>query len=444
MLGLVVHGVLREVTLYAAPLAELGAPTTVAWRKVVDIADAVTDFDLCGDTLYLMSHQDAPRFKVLAVSLPAPDLAHASVLVPPSDAVIQQIRVAGDSLLLHDLDGGIARLRRVQRSGGQPELVALPFDGTILEWTNEAAHAEVLLSMTSWTVSPRVYRYDATMNTLEDTGWLPPSPVDFSSVEAYQVRAPSRDGTLIPLSIIHRRGLQRDGTNPTLVIGYGSYGISLNPSFMPTMQAWYERGGILAIAHIRGGGEYGEDWYRAGQKLNKQNTIDDFIACADYLIAQGYTRPERLAGEGTSAGGIPSGGALVQRPDLWAVMVIRVGVTNALRVELSENGPPNVPEFGSVRTEEGFRGLLIMDAYSKVTDGVPYPAVLLTTGLNDPRVVVWQATKMAAHLQAATSSGKPVLLRVESAGGHGMGSTKRQNEEELADKLAFLLDQFGM
>ncbi len=207
------------------------------------------------------------------------------------------------------------------------------------------------------------------------------------------------------------------------------------------MLAWYERGGVYAIAHIRGGGEYGEEWHLAGKKLNKQNTIDDFITCAEYLIAQKYTRPEKLAGEGTSAGGIPSGGSLVKRPDLWSVMVIRVGVTNSLRSEVSENGPPNVPEFGSVSTEEGFKGLLIVDSYHKVQDGTSYPAVLLTAGLNDPRVVLWQATKMTARLQEATSGDKPILLRVEAQGGHGMGSTKQQLEAELADKLAFLLQQ---
>jgi prolyl oligopeptidase len=235
--------------------------------------------------------------------------------------------------------------------------------------------------------------------------------------------------------------LELTGNNPTLLTGYGSYGLTINPAFSPAMLAWYERGGIYAVAHIRGGGEYGEEWHLAGKKLKKQNTIDDFIACAEYLIAQKYTRPERLAGEGTSAGGIPSGGSLVKRPDLWSVMVIRVGVTNTLRSEASENGPPNVPEFGSVSTEEGFKGLMIVDSYHKVKDGTNYPAVLLTTGLNDPRVVVWQATKMAARLQEATSTGKPILLRVEEQGGHGMGSTKQQVEAELADKLAFLLQQ---
>jgi prolyl oligopeptidase len=258
------------------------------------------------------------------------------------------------------------------------------------------------------------------------------------------VHVPAKDGTLIPLSIIHKRGLKLDGNNPTLLTGYGSYGLPYPCAFSANMFSWYERGGVYAVAHIRGGGEYGKEWHLAGQMLNKHNTIEDFVACAEYLVEHGYTRPERLAGEGTSGGGIPSGGALVRRPDLWAVMVMRVAVTNTLRFELTENGPPNIQEFGSVTTEDGFKGLLITDSYTRVQDGVKYPAVLLTTGLNDPRVVTWQATKMAARLQAATTSGKPILLRVEFQAGHGLGSTRQQVNEEFADRLAFLLEQMGV
>jgi prolyl oligopeptidase len=443
--GIVAHGVLSELTLYIAPCAALhGDPATIPWVKVADVDDAVTSGDLAGDTIYLLTHKDAPRYKVVATSASAPDLRHAQLIVPHSTSVIQDMRVVGDALLTRDLDGGIGRIRRFRRDGGEPEMVRLPFDGTISELACEPGASQVLLPMTSWTVSPRVYRYDSRAGMLNDTDWLPPSPIDFDDIEAHEVHAPGKDGTPIPLSIIHRKGLKRDGSNPTLLMGYGSYGISITPFFWQQMRAWYERGGVLAVAHIRGGGEYGKEWHEAGRKLTKQNTIDDFIACGEYLIAEGYTRPERLAGTGTSAGGIPSGGALVQRPDLWAAMIIRVGVTNMLRFEQSENGPPNVPEFGSVTTEAGFGGLQIMDAYGKVRHGVPYPAVMLTTGLNDPRVVAWQATKTAARLMAATSSDKPVLLRAEFQGGHGMGATRSQEDAELADMLAFLLNQFGI
>jgi prolyl oligopeptidase len=273
---------------------------------------------------------------------------------------------------------------------------------------------------------------------------LAPPAVDFSAIVAHELHAPAADGTMIPLSIIHREGLQRDGANPTLLLVYGSYGMVLSPAFLPELLAWYERGGVLAVAHVRGGGEYGRAWHEAGRLLNKERTIGDFIACAEFLIDQGYTRPGRLAGMGGSAGGIPTGGALVRRPDLWAAMIMQVAATNPLRLEFSENGPVNVPEFGSVTTAEGLRALQIIDSYGRVQDGVAYPAVLLTAGLNDSRIPVWQATKMAARLQAATSSGKPVLLRLDREAGHGMGSTKRQQDAELADCLAFALGQMGV
>lgn len=444
MIGIVMHGDQRELTLYAAPRGGLADPASCPWTKIADVEDAVTGLELAGDTVYLLSHRDAPRYRVLALDLPHAPGARPREVVPEGRAVIQDVTVAGDTLLTLDLDGGISRLRRVARGGGEPEQMPLPFEGSIVEWTGDPDSTQVLLQLTSWTVSPRVYRYDATTGALADTGWRAPSPIDFSQVEAHEVFAPARDGTPIPLSIVHRKGLKLDGSNPTLLTGYGSYGITIPPAFRPEMLAWYERGGVWAIAHMRGGGEYGDAWHQAGRKLNKENTIGDFIACAEYLIAQGYTRADRLAGQGGSAGGIPSGGALVRRPDLWAAMVMNVPLTNALRFEWTENGPPNVLELGSSTTEEGFRGLLIIDSYLRVRDGVAYPAVLLTTGANDPRVEVWMAMKMAARLQAATSSGKPVLLRVEFQGGHGIGSTRRQLDVERAETLAFLLWQFGI
>jgi prolyl oligopeptidase len=441
MIGMVIHGVRNEITLYAAPRSMLTEPTTCPWTKIADTEDDVSDFAFVDDTIYLKTHKDALRYKIIATSLKAPDVVGAVTVIPESKVVIQGLFVARDYLLTQDLDGGITQMRRISRHGGPLEEIELPFAGSITGIASTPSSPTALLQLTAWTVSPRIYLYDSAENTLQDSGWLKPSPVDFSEIETHEVQVLAKDGVLIPLSIIHKKGLELTGNNPTLLTGYGSYGLTINPAFSPAMLAWYERGGIYAVAHIRGGGEYGEEWHLAGKKLKKQNTIDDFIACAEYLIAQKYTRPERLAGEGTSAGGIPSGGSLVKRPDLWSVMVIRVGVTNTLRSEASENGPPNVPEFGSVSTEEGFKGLMIVDSYHKVKDGTNYPAVLLTTGLNDPRVVVWQATKMAARLQEATSTGKPILLRVEEQGGHGMGSTKQQVEAELADKLAFLLQQ---
>lgn len=438
------HGDRLEVTLYAAPIDGLSDPATCPWQKIADIEDEVAEHALAGDTIYLRTHHDAPRFKVIAVTLNQPDLTHAKVMIPESEAVITQILAVGNALLTLDRLGGITQMRSVNRETGAISSVALPFAGFIGDWTPDDRRGEVFFALESRIISPRIYRYKVDSEQVADTGWLAPWPIDFSEIEEHEVLAPAHDGTPIPLSIIHRKGLKRDGNNPTILTGYGSYGISLDPFFRPERMAWYERGGIIAIGHIRGGGEYGEDWHKAGRFLNKQNTIDDFIACAEYLIEQGYTRPELLAGEGGSAGGIPTGGSLVKRPDLWTVMVMHVPVTDSLRMELTENGPPNIEEFGSVTTEDGFKGLLITDSYNKVRDGVNYPAVLLTGGYNDPRVVVWMPAKMAARLQAATASDKPILLRVEFQGGHGMGQTRAQGIALLADVWAFLAEQMRM
>jgi prolyl oligopeptidase len=441
-LGLSTTEQLSDCTLYLAPRSGLADPASCPWREVARVEDDVTAYALTEDTLYVVTGRDAPRYRVIAVPLTSPDLTKGTVVVAESARVVEAVAVAGEHLLVRDLDAGTGRLRRVRLAGGEPEDIALTVEGAILEWAGDPGHPEVLLQLASWTAPPRVYRCDVPAGLIEDTGWVAPSPVDFGGVQAHEVQVPARDGVLIPLSIVHRKALRRDGENPTLLTAYGSYGYPFEPEFRPEMMAWYERGGVYAVAHVRGGGERGREWHEAGRGERKENTIADFIDCAQYLIAQGYTRPGRLAGEGASAGGITAGGALVRRPDLWGAMVLDVPVTNASRAEFGENGPINVPEFGSVRTEEGLRGLLIMDAFLRVRDGTPYPAVLLTVGMNDPRVDVWQAAKMAARVQAATTSSRPVLLRIEEQAGHGHGSTRSQEDSVLADEFAFLLDQF--
>jgi len=224
--------------------------------------------------------------------------------------------------------------------------------------------------------------------------------------------------------------------------GYGAYGISQDPYFDPRNLAWLERGGVLAFAHVRGGGEYGEDWHLAGKQLTKPNTWKDFIACAEYLIKQKYTSPARLAIEGGSAGGITVGRSITERPDLFAAAIDAVPMSDVVRAEFTPNGPPNIPEFGTVKQAQGFKALYEMSPYHHIKDRTPYPAVMITTGFNDPRVISWEPGKMAARLQAATSSGRPVLLRVDYDAGHGIGSTKTQREQEMADEMSFALWQF--
>lgn len=443
IVGLVIHGVKNEKDFYVAPFTE--SPTTkTAWKKVADDSEEITNFDLHGDDLFLLSHKDASRFKVLRTSLSNPDLAKATLAVPPGEPVILNIVAAEDGLYIQDLDGGIGKLRRLPYAGGNAEPVKLPFEGAIQSLVTNPTLPGAWLELVGWTKPPLWYSLDAKSGEVEDTHIVPPLPVDFSDIVSEEVKAKSADGTMVPLSVIHRRDIKMDGSNPAWLQGYGAYGITYDPSFRPTWLAFLEHGGLFAVAHVRGGGEYGEDWHNAGRKLTKQHTIDDFLACAQYLIDNKYTSTAKLAGEGTSAGGITIGGAVTQRPDLFAAALIRVGDSDSLRSELMASGPANIPEFGTIKEPDGFKALYAMDAYQHVKPDTAYPAVLLTTGVNDPRVAPWQAAKMAARLQASTTSGKSVLMRVDYDAGHGLGSTKSQRDAELADEIAFLFWQFGV
>jgi prolyl oligopeptidase len=442
-LGIVQKFVKNEVTIYAAPVKSLNGAKT-PWRKVVSEDDDVTAYDVHDEFIYLMTHHGASRFKVLRTRLDHPDFAHALEIVPASEAVITGLGTAKDALYVQQLDGGLARLTRVPFGKGLKAAgVPLPYDGAFGEFVTDAQLPGALVKMTSWTEPQLWYAYDPKSGKFTDTGLRPRSPVDYSAITSEEVKVPSHDGVLVPLSIIHRKDLRKDGNNPVLLSGYGAYGIRQDPGFNPVLLAWLERGGVYAVAHVRGGGEYGEDWHLAGQKLNKMNTVKDFIACGQYLVEQKWTMPAMLGAEGGSAGGITVGGAMTQKPNLFAAVIDDVGVSDNLRIEFTANGPPNIPEFGSVTTEEGFQGLYAMSSYHHVKDATPYPAVLLTTGIHDPRVDSWQAAKMAARLQAASVSGRPVLLRVDYDAGHGIGSTKAQANELQADEWAFLLWQFG-
>ena len=442
-LGIVVHGVQNETTLYFAKLSEVH-DASVPWRKLLDVADEVTSFDIHGDHLYLVSHHNASRFKVLRLTLPDGNISSAEVVIAPSEAVVTALGVAADAVYVQKLDGGLGRLWRLPFEGGAASEIKLPFDGAIQEMFTNPAEAGVYVAADSWTKSSVFLHYDPKTKKIVDTKIVPPSPVDFSAIESEEVKAKAPDGTMVPLSIVHQRNLKLDGSHPTLLHGYGSYGITYDPGFDPSSLAWLERGGVIAVAHIRGGGEYGEDWHNAGRKATKENTITDFIACAQYLIDHKFTSPSHLAGEGTSAGGITIGGAITERPDMFGAALDNVGMSDDLRAELQINGPANIPEFGTVKNEEDFHHLLAISAYHRIKDQTAYPAVLLTTGINDPRVDPWQMDKMTARLQAATSSGKPVLLRVDYDAGHGgIGATRSQHTALLTDQFSFLMWQLG-
>ncbi|MGB6870338.1 MAG: prolyl oligopeptidase family serine peptidase [Acidobacteriaceae bacterium] len=445
-LAVIAHGVLNEQTVYEAPVSEV-SNADVPWVKICNVPDDVTGLDIHGDDLYLLSHKGAPRFKVLRTSLEHPDVAHAEVVVPEPEGntVVKGVSAAQDALYVQETDGTVGLLDRIPYGGGHAKEVKLPFEGTVAVASSDPRIPGVLLVLTSWARAPRIDAYDPQTGAVTDTKLQPLGPNDDpQDVVSEEVKVKSWDGVEVPLSIVYKRGLKMDGENPALLRSYGAYGITIPPNFDPTLLAWLEKGAVYAWCHPRGSGVYGEDWHKWGQKLTKPNTWRDTIACAEYLIDHKYTSSAKLAGSGTSAGGITIGRTITERPDLYAAALIRVGVSNALRSEDTPNGPPNIPEFGTVKTQYGFEDLYQMDAYHHVRDGVKYPAILLTTGWNDPRVASWEPGKMTARLQAATGSGKPVLLRVDYEAGHGIGSTKVSNEEDMADEWSFLLWQFGV
>lgn len=440
------HGVKRELSVYESPLAAL-ASGRPKWTKIVEPDDGVTAMLAWRNDLYLLTHRDAPRYRILRATPGRLDVQRARTIVPEGDAVILAFTLAADGIYLRTTVGGLERLERLNLAPGsssKPEFLKTAFDVAISQLIAHPRRPGAVMRTQGFIEAPAVVTVAPKTGDITNTGLQPPPKADFSAIDEVRLYCPSHDGTRVPVTLLYKTQTMLTADNPTLLIGYGAYGISQTPFFDPTRLAWLERGGIIAIAHIRGGGEYGEAWHRAGQKETKENTIYDFIACAEFLIRYGFTSPRRLAIQGTSAGGIPSGGAMVRRPDLFAAVVPRVAVLDMLRFEFSANGPANIPEFGTTTTSAGFEALRRMSAYHAVKDGERYPAVLLTTGMNDPRVDSWQAGKMAARLQAASSSGNPVLMRVDWQGGHGMGASRAQREEELADIYSFLLWRFGV
>ncbi len=440
-LAVINHGAAPEATLYLAPANQVN-DARAPWIKIADVSDAVANVALHGDDIYLLSHKDASRYKILRIKANDPDLAHAQTVVPASSVVIQDFGVAQDALYFRVLDGGVQKVRRLDFKDDKVTDLKAPAGGIGALATSPQV-AGLFYPLQTWISPQRWYKFDPVTAVASDTGLIPSSSLDISAYQASEVQAKAADGTLIPLSIVSRKGIALDGTHPTLLTGYGAYGISLTPSFISGQLALLERGGVVAIAHVRGGGEFGEDWHNAGKQATKPNTYRDLIASAEYLISKRYTAPSHLAIRGGSAGGITVGMAMTERPDLFRVVVSDVGDSNALRCEYETDGDANSLEYGSTKTEPGFKALLAVDAVHHVKDGTAYPATLLTTGINDPRVAPWQPGKMAARLQAANAGGRPVLLRVDYDAGHGIGSTRTQREELLADQLAFMLWQMG-
>jgi prolyl oligopeptidase len=398
--------------------------------------------------IFAVSRADAPNGKVLKLRPPFTPFAlrHAEVVVPEGDVAIQMggsLAVTRSHLMVRDIVGGPNRVRIFDHEGKPQGLLPLPEAASVGEIA-PLPEGDALYSVRTYLRPRYVARWNAATGKPEETKFADTAPYSFDDVEVVREFATSKDGTKVPVNIIQKKGTVRDGSNPTILYGYGGYGVSLKPSFLGARtRVWFDGGGIYAIAIIRGGGEFGERWHRDGNLTKKQNVFDDFAAAAQHLMERKYTAPAKLAIFGESNGGLLMGATLTHHPDLVRAVVARVGIYDMLRVELGANGEFNTTEFGSVKNPEQFKSLYAYSPYHHVTPGTRYPAVLLTTGEYDGRVDPLHSRKFAAALQAATASQLPVLLRV-NASGHGMGSSRNERIEEDADILAFLYDQLGV
>lgn len=429
----------REKRILVAPLQDV-VQGKARWKEVATFEDDVTNAVLDGDDLYLMAYRGHPRGRVLKTQAHAPSLAKATAAVAQSGLVLEGFSRARNGLYLRAMDGGVHRILHLD-AAGKLSPIALPFDCTVSELVTDAAQPGALVLLEGWLSPPRFWVV-APDGRMEDAGLVPRPEIDLSPYATERRYATARDGARIPYTLIYRKGLRRDGATPVYISAYGAYG---DPAYMPAFAgrqlALVDAGAIVGFAHVRGGGEYGRDWHRAGQLANKPNTWRDLIAVCQDLHAERYSSASATVIGGRSAGGVAIGRALTERPDLFAGAVSHVGWHNALRYVAEPNGYLGEAEWGSLADRDGYLALRSVDSYHAVEDGVPYPAVLLTTGMHDPRVAPFHPAKMAARLQAASSSGKPVLLRVDFNAGHGAGSTRAQQDEEAADTYAFILAQ---
>jgi len=438
-----VSTVQNEMRLFYAPAAQMTQNGKIKWSVLASPSDnLVRGMVFYKDHVYAVTHSGAPKYKIVRTRVTRPDWKTAETVVPEAGDSIQYIAHSKSFLLIVYSNGIVGRLVKYAFETGKTSEVRLPAAGTIDVTCPDFRTDQCIVFTTSWIQPTTLYDFDAEKDTLTksifNTDVTYPG---FENLTTEEVEVPGHDGTMIPLSIIHRKDLRRDGSASAILEGYGAYGISITPAFSVRMSI-ASHGVVMAVAHVRGGSEKGEAWYKAGYKATKPNTWKDFISAAEYLIKNGYTSAGKLAGTGTSAGGILISRAVTERPDLFAAAVCNVGVANAMRVEFSPNGPVNTPEFGTVQDPAEAQALYEMDGVQHVKPGVKYPAILGVAGWNDPRVVPWQPGKFVAAMQASSTSGKPVLLKVNFDDGH-FTEEKIVTFRNFAGQMAFMLWQTG-
>jgi prolyl oligopeptidase len=424
------------------------------WTQLTHFEDGIVAAKVGpDDSIYLLSRKDAPRGQLLRLPPSQLEFSKAKVFVAQSSgsgadesgrASIENFEPTPGRLYVTDIIGGPSRVRVFDEQGRSLPSPSLPPVSAVDQMVS-LGRGDVLFNASTYLEPSAWYRVDAATGKSTRTRLFETSPITFNDAELVRSFAISNDGTRVPLNIIRRKGAKLDGTNPVLLNGYGGYGISQKPFFAGSQtRVWLDQGGVSAIANLRGGGEYGEEWHKQGNLTRKQNVFDDFIACAQYLVDQKYSSPARLAIIGGSNGGLLMGAAFTQRPDLFRAVVSFVGIYDMLRVELDPNGAFNVTEFGTVKDPEQLKALYAYSPYHHVKEETPYPAILFLTGENDHRVNPMESRKMTARLQAASSSDHPILLRTTANAGHGIGTALDERIEQGADLFSFLLDQLGI
>jgi prolyl oligopeptidase len=436
----------RRLNAWYAPTDRLSG-ISIPWKRLFRPDDEVYDFAATERELYLYTPRNAPHFTLLKTSLRDPDIAHAETVIPERpDATLSAFTLTCNGVYYTISVNGVREELYFRKFDALfPEKLELPFSaGTVALSSKGFRFPDVWAIMAGWNRDYRRFRFDPNSGSFRnETLSSPAAYPEYESLTVEELMVPSHDGVRVPLSMVYSRNLVKNGKNPVLLYGYGAYGNALTPFFSPALLLWTWKGGLLAVAHVRGGGELGDAWHKAGMKTAKPNTWKDFIACAEYLVREGYTSSGHVAINGASAGGILVGRAMTERPDLFAAAMPQVGLLNPLRGEQSPNGPVNVPEFGTVNKPDECRALLEMDPYLHLRKGTSYPATLVTAGMNDPRVIAWQPAKFAARLMASTASPEPVLFFTDYEAGHGVGDPKSKQFESLADILSFGLWQTG-
>lgn len=413
------------------------------WHQIARLSDEINSVKFGPDGgLYYLSHLNALKGKILRATIEKPLVADAQVLIAETKTPIASFEPAGKFIYVEDQIGGPSQIRVFDGAGKPQGLVPILPVSAIYQMTRGAGD-QLLFQNASYLEPPAWYVYDAAAKKVTKTALFETTTADFSDAEVVRDFAISKDGTKVPVNIIRKKGTKLDGSNPVLLTGYGGYGVNLQPFFSAQNRLLLDRGVVVAVANLRGGGEYGEAWHKAGMLTKKQNVFDDFAACAKYFIDHKYTTTAKLAIEGGSNGGLLMGAELTQHPDLFGAVVSHVGIYDMLRVELQPNGAFNVTEFGTVKEDDQFRALYAYSPYHHVVDGTKYPPVLFLTGDNDPRVDPLNSRKMIARLQASGTKNL-VLLRTSGNSGHGIGTALSESIAERADVVAFLFSIWGL